>query len=91
MKAIDLVELGLGGGIFVKLLLMLIFEVLDDLAVVILVWELDIFEEKASHRKLQLICLLHLLPDLLTKLGQSCCTFCRIIIDVPLSSHRTLL
>ena len=72
---------------------MLLFEVLDDLAVVVLVGELDILEQEARHRELQLVRLLHLPLHLLTQLGQCCRAFCGIMIDITLSTctHRALL
>ena len=72
---------------------MLLFEVLDDLAVVVLVGELDILEQEARHRELKLVCLLHLPFHLLTQLGQRCRAFCGIMIDITLTTctHCTLL
>ena len=72
---------------------MLLLEVLYDLAVVLLVGELDILEQEARHRELQLVRLLDLPLDLLAELGQSRRTFCGSLIDIPLpaSAHRALL
>lgn len=49
---------------------MLAPEVLSDLAVVLLVRELNVLEQEASHGELKLVGLHHLLLHLLAKLGQ---------------------
>ena len=60
-------------------------EVLSDLAVVLLVRELNVLEQEASHGELKLVGLHNLLLNLLAKLGQiiSALSSCLINVSMP--------
>ena len=61
-------------------IIVIVFEGAHDSSVVLVVRELDVFEQKASHGEFKSVSFLHLLLDLLAEFGQVWLLMCRRVL-----------